>query len=61
VFFLLLWALMKFVLLPPVLRTMNARDDKVREDQQAAEAADEEQIAYGPARSGACSHRQFLW
>jgi len=29
--------------------------------QQATEAADEEQVAYGPARSGACGHRQFLW
>jgi F-type H+-transporting ATPase subunit b len=40
VFFLLLWALMKFVLLPPVLKTMNDRDDKVREDHQAAEHAE---------------------
>lgn len=39
VFFLALWALMKFVLLPPILRTMDGRAEKVREDQAAAEAA----------------------
>jgi F-type H+-transporting ATPase subunit b len=59
VFFLLLWALMKFVLLPPVLRTMNARDDKVREDQQAAEAAETDRLAklahYEAEMSGARS------
>lgn len=37
--FFALWALMKFVLLPPVLRTMAARDAKVREDLDAAERA----------------------
>ena len=40
VFFAILWALMKFVLLPPVMRTFKERADKVRDDQQAAEAAD---------------------
>lgn len=32
IFFLALWALMKFVFLPPVLRTMQARADKIRGD-----------------------------
>lgn len=45
VFFIALWALMKFVLLPPIVRTMQARDDKVREDHQAAERADAERAA----------------
>jgi F-type H+-transporting ATPase subunit b len=40
VFFCLLWALMKFVLLPPVLRVMKERADKQREDLAAAEAAE---------------------
>lgn len=40
VFFAILWALMKFVLLPPVMRTFKARADAVRGDQQAAEAAE---------------------
>jgi len=37
--FFALWALMKWVLLPPILRTMQAREDKVREDLEAAEQA----------------------
>ncbi len=37
--FVALWALMKFVLLPPVQRTMAERDDKVRADLAQAEAA----------------------
>lgn len=37
--FFTLWALMKYVLLPPVLRTMAARDAKIREDLDAAEEA----------------------
>jgi len=45
VFFLLLWTLMKFVLLPPVLKVMNARDDKVREDHQAAGHAETERVS----------------
>ena len=40
VFFLLLWILMKFVLLPPITKVMDARDEKVRSDLQAAEAAE---------------------
>lgn len=36
--FLLLWALMKYVLLPPVVKTMEKRDAKVREDLANAEA-----------------------
>jgi F-type H+-transporting ATPase subunit b len=37
--FFTLWALMKYVLLPPLLRTMAARDEKVRQDLEAAEQA----------------------
>lgn len=37
--FFALWALMKWVLLPPVLRAMDARAEKVRADEAAAEAA----------------------
>lgn len=40
VFFAILWALMKFVLLPPIMRTFAARADKLREDEAAAEAAE---------------------
>lgn len=40
VFFLLLWALMKYVLLPPIMRVMQERADKVRDDLAAAEAAE---------------------
>lgn len=38
IFFLALWALMKFVFLPPVLRTMQARTDKIRGDLEQADA-----------------------
>ena len=44
-FFLALWALMKFVLLPPIMKTMNARDAKVRDDLAAAERAETERVA----------------
>ncbi|MEI7622668.1 MAG: F0F1 ATP synthase subunit B [Actinomycetes bacterium] len=44
VFFAILWALMKFVLLPPVMRTFNERADKLRDDQQAAEAAESARV-----------------
>lgn len=37
--FVTLWALMKFVLLPPVQKTMAERDDKVRADLAKAETA----------------------
>lgn len=37
--FVALWALMKFVLLPPVQRTMAERDDKIRADLAKAETA----------------------
>jgi len=37
--FCLLWALMKFVFLPPVVRIMKERNDKVRDDLAAAEEA----------------------
>lgn len=39
IFFVLLWALMKFVLLKPVVQTMDDRTAKVRGDQEGAEAA----------------------
>ena len=38
IFFLALWALMKFVFLPPVQRTMQARTDKIRGDMEQADA-----------------------
>jgi F-type H+-transporting ATPase subunit b len=38
-FFIILWALMKWVFLPPVQRTMAARADKIREDLAAADEA----------------------
>ena len=44
-FFLLLWTLMKFVLLPPITKVMNARDEKVRSDLQAAEAAESTRVS----------------
>ena len=37
--FLALWALMKFVFLPPITKVMAARSDKLREDVDAAEHA----------------------
>lgn len=37
--FLVLWALMKFVFLPPVVRIMKERDDKVRADLDAGDHA----------------------
>ena len=40
VFFAILWALMKFVLLPPIMRGFEARAAKLREDEAAAEAAE---------------------
>lgn len=40
VFFAILWALMKFVLLPPIMRGFEARTAKLREDEGAAEAAE---------------------
>ena len=38
-FFLVLWALMKFVLLPPVMKVMDDRDAKVRGDLDTADGA----------------------
>lgn len=38
-FFLVLWVLMKFVLLPPVVKVMDDRDAKVRSDLEGADAA----------------------
>ncbi len=37
--FIVLWALMKWVFLPPVQRTMAARADRIRDDLAAADAA----------------------
>lgn len=37
--FLLLWALMKFVFLPPIVKVMKDRNDAIRADLDAAEAA----------------------
>jgi len=45
VLFCALWALMKFVLLPPLMRTFEARETKIREDKLAAEAAEADRIA----------------
>ena len=45
VFFLALWALMKFVLLPRITKVMDGRTDKVRDDLAAAEAAEAERVA----------------
>jgi F-type H+-transporting ATPase subunit b len=45
VFFMALWAMMKFVLLPPIVKTMDARAQKVRDDQAATEAAAAERVA----------------
>lgn len=39
IFFLLIWVLMKFVFLPPVVRTMDARSAKIREDLDSADHA----------------------
>ena len=44
VFFVLLWALMKYVLLPPIMKTFQDRADKVRDDLAAAEAAETARI-----------------
>ena len=41
-FFLVMWALMKWVFLPPVLRTMAARNDQMRTNLEAADHADAE-------------------
>ncbi len=37
--FLALWALMKFVLLPPLMKLREDRENKVREDREAADRA----------------------
>lgn len=44
-FFIALWALMKFVLLPRITKVMDGRTDKVRDDLAAAEAAETERLA----------------
>jgi F-type H+-transporting ATPase subunit b len=43
--FLLLWALMKFVLLKPIIRTMDERSERIQRDLDAAERAKEEASA----------------
>ena len=44
-FFFILWALMKFVLLPPIQRGRTEREDAIRADKDAAERAQAELIA----------------
>jgi F-type H+-transporting ATPase subunit b len=45
IFFIALWALMKFVLLPRITSVMDARAEKIRADQAAAEAAEADRVA----------------
>ena len=45
IFFIALWALMKFVLLPRITKVMDGRTDKVRDDLAAADAAEAERVA----------------
>lgn len=40
IFFFALWALMKFLLLPRIIRVMDGRTDKIRDDLVAAETAE---------------------
>jgi F-type H+-transporting ATPase subunit b len=47
--FIVLWALMKWVFLPPVLRTMDARADTIRADLAAADEAHELALAESAA------------
>ncbi len=55
--FFALWALMKWLLLPPIMRAMQARSDKVRTDLETAEAAKKEAsdklVAYEESLHGA--------
>lgn len=44
VFFLVLWALMKYVLLPRIVKVMDGRAERVRSDHAAAEAAEDDRI-----------------
>ena len=43
--FMLLWALMKFVLLKPIVRTMDERSERIQRDLEASERAREEASA----------------
>jgi F-type H+-transporting ATPase subunit b len=43
--FVLLWILMKYVLLPPIQKTMAARSSKIRDDLDAAETAKDEGLS----------------
>lgn len=45
IFFIALWTLMKFVLLPRITKVMDGRTDKIRDDLAAAEAAETERVA----------------
>jgi F-type H+-transporting ATPase subunit b len=45
IFFIALWAMMKFVLLPRITKVMDGRTEKVRDDLAAAEAAEAERVA----------------
>lgn len=57
VFFLALWALMKYVLLPPLRKVMAEREDVVRRDREAADRARDQlvqaQADYEAALAGA--------
>ena len=59
IFFIALWILMKYVLLPRITSVMDARTEKIRADQAAAEAAETERTTqleqYEAARAGARS------
>lgn len=45
IFFIALWILMKFVLLPRITKVMDARAERIRSDQAAAEAAEADRVA----------------
>ena len=59
IFFIALWILMKYVLLPRITSVMDARTEKIRADQAAAEAAETERTTkleqYEAALAGARS------
>ena len=53
IFFIALWTLMKFVLLPRITKVMDGRTDKIRDDLAAAEAAETELEQYEAGLAGA--------
>lgn len=64
VFFLALWALMKYVLLPPIRKVMAERDEVVRRDREAAEQSREQLVQaradYEAALAGARAEANTL-